>query len=170
MLPKRIPLWKLFVILSVVFVITICAITLINNAHAEQEEVWVLCNPDSFVNVRTKPSTRSMILGSAYCGDRIVIDGKTKNGYIHCIDLSLEMSEGWIHSGYIVYDKPDCSKILQCSIQSDGRVAARKTIDGKRNKWVKKNSTVTVYAVSAEWCVTNKGFIKTEYINLGEEK
>lgn len=136
----------------------------IKTARAEgTTTAWILCRPGDYVNVRTSASTRSESLGRMDAGDSVQIDGRTKNGFAHAKDLSLEMEEGWIHAGYLVFDEPKADGEIH-RIRANGRVACRKWINGPRRCWVQSGSEVKVWFTSAEWCVTNKGYIKSEYV------
>lgn len=162
----RWPLWR--IILISLLIVAVLFVNFYFMTHAKSEEaVWVLCQPDSWVNVRTAPSKHSSEIGRLECGDIAYTDGKIKNGYIHLINLSLEENEGWIKKGYIVYDEPYKPAIYETRVESKGRVAARKTIKGNRRCWLKDGQSIKVYMASAEWCVTNKGFVKTQFIDLG---
>ena len=132
-------------------------------ADTYSDTVWILCQPDSYVNIRNNPFGKSDVVGRADCGDDFSTDGKTKNVFLH-VYATTETGEGWISKGYVVYDKP-VSIGRKMVIESRGRVNARKTVNGKRRCWVKSGDVVTVYWM-AEWAVTSKGFIKSEY--LGE--
>lgn len=129
------------------------------------ETVWILCQPDSFVNIRFKPSGRSDVIGYADCGDAFETDGRIKNGFLH-VYATIENGEGWISCGYVVYSKPEYigKKMV---VDAKGRVKARKTVNGKRRCWVKPGDVVKVYW-AAEWAATNKGFIKYEYLEAIE--
>lgn len=135
--------------------------------HAKTEDAWILCNPNSYVCVRAKPSGRGEIIGRFDAGDKIEVTDKKKNGFIKCINLSLEQEEGWICYGYVVYDEPYVPHFTETYIKSEGRVAARKTVNGDRRCWLKNNAKIKVYLASDEWCITNKGYIKTEFVELG---
>ena len=131
-------------------------------AETEMETVYVLCNPDSYVNIREKPSKRSHQAGFAYCGDDFRTDGRTRNGFLH-VYAGTETGDGWISTGFIVYVKPE--EVNETWIvDSNGRVAARSTIRGKRSRWLKKGKEVHVYYV-AEVAVTNFGFVDAEYVS-----
>jgi hypothetical protein len=130
-------------------------------------ECWVLCQPDSYVNVRAKPKKTSEEVGYFECGAKILTDGKVKNGYLHIFGFMFEVSEGWIHKGYIVYDEPYFPIFENTTIESNGRVAARRTVNGEKRCWLKNGQAIKVYMVSDEWSVTNKGFVKTKFIDLG---
>lgn len=127
-------------------------------------EAWVLCQPDSYVNIRERASSRSAYAGMLMSGDQIWVDGRTKDGYAHCENMSNELGEGWVHAGYIVFEEPE-EVNRQCRISSNGRVSCRRSIDGDRRCWVVDGSEVFVYQVAGEWAVTDKGFIMTEFIS-----
>ena len=152
----------------IMFIVTLCLVILsfVVKAYAD-DECWVLCQPDSFVNVRASSSKNGDVLGRVECGDKLCTDGKTKDGFLHLTGLSFESTEGWIHKGYIVYDEPYAPCFQDTTIQSNGRVAARKTVNGDRKSWLKDGQKIKVYSVSQEWSVTNKGFVKTDYVDLG---
>ena len=121
----------------------------------------MLCQPDSFVYIRECPSGRSPEAGYAECGDVFETDGKKKNGFLH-IYASVEAGEGWISLGYIVWEKP--ARVFETRhIDSKGRVNARRTVNGNRRCWLRGGEEIKVYWM-AEWAVTNKGFVKAEYI------
>ena len=146
--------------------LTLLAIILIclkaGNAFTESSKVWVLCQPDSYVNIRARASSRSQKEGYALCGDSFETDGKSCNGFLH-VYAGIEAGEGWINSGYIVWDEPkEVNRDAQ--IASRGRVALRRTISGKRRKWGHDGDTLKVFWESAEWSVTSQGFVKTEYL------
>lgn len=128
-------------------------------------EAWVLCQPDSWVNIRSRPSSKGEKTGYLESGDRIWIDGKTKDGYAHIDRASTEAGEGWVHAGYIVFEEPELIG-KRCWIRANGRVAARRTIDGDRRCWLVDGSEVSVIQVAGDWALTDEGFVKTEYIDL----
>ena len=149
--------------------IAMTAMVLYGSALAEEREGWILCQPDSYVNARWAASSRSDKLGRLELGDRIRSDGVTKNGFVHCIGLTFESTEGWVHAGYIVWDEPSMETETWV-VNAGGRTACRKYVDGPRRCWAKNHSQVTVFAVSSEWAVTNRGFIRTKYIEPMEEE
>lgn len=135
--------------------------------YSEDEiyEAYIMCQPKSYVNLRIRPSSRAMVEGWFLCGDTVKLDGKSKGSWLHCVDLSMEISEGWVNSGYVVYDKP-IEVNVECAVIGKGRVAARKAINGSRRCWLKPGTIVKVLWKSDEWCVTNYGFIKTEFLEV----
>ena len=162
------PKWKIALIALLIIAAIFINYWFMTHAHADQP-CWILCQPDSWVYARTSPKKKSMELGRLECGEMVYTDGITKNGFVHVYDLNFESSEGWVSKGYVVYDEPYSPRFPETQIKSNGRVSARRTINGKRRCWVKDGQSVRVYMASKEWCVTNKGFIKTKFIELGEE-
>lgn len=154
---------------AAIMLIAVAGIVYARAADMDLTEAWILCQPDSYVNIRARASSKSQIDGYLLSGDRIWLDGETCDGFAHIDRASTERGEGWVHAGYIVFDKPqDINR--QCVIRTNGRVACRRTIDGHRRCWVVNGSTVYVYKIAGEWAVTDKGFIKSEYISGAEEQ
>lgn len=148
-------------LIALAFILLISAL----NSCSFAEDLWeayVVCQPGDYVNVRLNPSRKSEAVGYADAGDSIIIDGTEKNGYLRCYYIG-EMGVGWIHKGYVVYDKPERVNIT-AKVNCKFRVRARQYIGGKRRAWLKKNDEVKVYWLSDDWCVTNKGFVKTKYL------
>lgn len=156
----RFTVWFLIVIIAVYL-----ALSAANTALSESDEYFVICKPGTSVNARISPNKRAEIVGWFDCGDKLLTDGKTRNGFVHIIDCSLEVSEAWIHAGYLVEDEPVILNMTTVVV-SYGRVACRKCIGGKRTRWAKPGTEVTIYARSDEWCVTNKGFVMTKYLGV----
>ena len=132
-------------------------------AGCSAEQVFVLCQPDSWVNVRISPGKRGEVIGRFDLGDELETDGKMRHGYLHLINLSLEETEGWIHAGFVT-DTPVKIYQVKSEIVSKGRVACRRSVNGTRRKWLKDGTKITVYPFSEEWAITNVGFVKAEYI------
>lgn len=141
----------------------IVAYMLMTRAYAEEEDtVWVVCNPESYVNIREQPRKTAHKAGFAYCGDDFRTDGKTKNGFIH-VFAGTEMGDGWISKDFIVYCEPEkVDEVWQ--VESNGRVAVRSTVGGKRTMWVKPGDHIRVYYL-ADVAVTNLGFVSAEYLS-----
>lgn len=153
---------KVIFVFSLVSVLVIACFAMADTSN-DCIDVWVMCNPDSFVNIRVSPSTRSETEGYLMCCDKVLTDGQTKNGFLHCYCTN-ESGEGWVYSGYIVTDEPVIVNEVK-HIESNGRVAARSNIAGDRNCWLKDGREIYVFCESEEWCVTSKGFVKTEFIS-----
>ena len=136
-------------------------------AHADAvvREAWVVCQPGDYVNARSRPSGRSEVLGRFDPGDVVMLDGKKRNGFMHVINAGLEEDECWIHEGYLVYDPPEYLGGETGTVASNGRLAARKRIGGDRRLWLNNGDAVRIWYRSDDWCVTDKGFVKTEFID-----
>ena len=134
----------------------------------DYEEAWIICRPGDYINIRPNPNKRGEPIGRAECGYRLTLDCKKGNGYLHCVDLSLEMSEGWVFAGYVVFDEPELLN-QSATVVSKGRLAVRKYVNGKRTRWLKPMATVKVYYWTDEWCVTNYGFILSDYLEMDGE-
>lgn len=132
-------------------------------ARAETESAWGLCQPDSYVNVRWSPSTKSSAEGQLYMGDEIQLDGEKSGKWLHCI-VSTESGEGWIRSDYVCMDEPEETNESVYEITRN-RTRVRASAGGRVIKMLKKGTRVTVYLKTEEWCVTNLGFIATEFLN-----
>lgn len=132
-------------------------------------EMYIVCQPGDYVNARIKPSTRSESLGRLDTGYSLMTDGKTKNGFLHCPHLLLENNEGWVYAGYLVDDPPVESGGAEFRVRTNGRVACRKCIDGERRCWVNDGDIVKVWYWTREWCVTNRGFVQTKYLERSGE-
>ena len=137
------------------------------SAVAGERWVFILCQPDSWVNAREKPQKSGDSIGRLECGQKILTDGRERNGYLHCIRLSFEISEGWVSKGYIVSDEPQARNQL-ATVRAGGRVACRRGVNGSRKGWVRPGAVVKITASSSEWAVTNKGFIRREYLDEGD--
>ena len=132
------------------------------------ETAYAICVMDDVVNIRATPKTKGEWIGYLNPGDMVRLDGKKQNGYAHCVDMNTESGEGWVFAGYLV---GDCPYLVDCDaeIVSNGRLAARKYVNGKRTKWLKPNATLHVYYLSGEWCSTNCGYVQTKFLRMEEE-
>lgn len=164
-------LWKwirlLLQILAMAAVLILIAMTINSLARADviTEEVWVLCEPDGLVNIRSRAG--GPVVADARCGDVMWTDNKSRSGFLHVTELNAEVDEGWISTRYIVYDQPE-EVNAQWTVTGDGRVACRKWIGGKIKGWAQPGDTVTVYWASDEWAVTSAGYIRRAYLGGGE--
>lgn len=127
---------------------------------------YAICTPGDTVNIRSTPSTHGNQEGYLDCGDMVYLDfTKARNGFVHAVGLTTESGDGWIHSGYLVYSEP-VQMNRTALIVSRGRLAARKNVGGKRTRWLKSGAELTVLVWSEEWCLTNCGYVMTEYLEL----
>lgn len=145
--------------------LVICIITVATSwAEKTGIEAWVMCQPDSYVNVRKRPSSKSESIGRYETGDKVWLTGEMRDGYAYSNQLALEDNEGWISTGYLVYDEPEWKDGASYTVRSNGRVALRRSIEGSRTSWVKDGTKLKVYWYSEEWCCTSRGVIRTEYL------
>lgn len=135
-------------------------------AETDVTEGYILCS--DFVYVRPYPNRKGEPVGRLEPGDRVYLDGKKKNGYLHIIDTGMELSEAWVHKGFVVYDEPT-KENRTAIIVSKGRLAARKYVGGKRTRWLKPLAELTVWYWSNDWALTNCGYVQTKYLELGGE-
>ena len=129
---------------------------------ALSDTVYVLCQPDSFVYVREFPKKGAQMAGYAELGDALETDGVKRNGYLLVYGFE---GDAWISTGFVT-EYPVTVFTARTQINSKGRVACRRSINGTRRKWLKNGSEVTIYAFSADWAITDKGFIQTKYLGV----
>lgn len=155
------------IIAVVSFIVGFLLVQVIVHASAEEYEIrcWVLCQPDSYVNVREFAKKSDNEIGIMECGDAAYTDGRTKRGFLYLCGVNNELGYGWIHKGYVVYSEPVIIT-LETNIYADGRVACWRSIGGTRRCWAQPGDVIRVYAVSDEWSITNKGFVKTQYLGV----
>ena len=137
------------------------------SAEDQTVTAWVICQPGDYINIRARASKRSQAVGRLDCGDDIEITGETENGFAEIADLPMDTPDGaWIYAGYIVLDEPvwygDEMEVI-----GTARVAARKNCCGAIRKLMQPGTVVQVFWKTDEWCVTNYGFIRTEYLEVG---
>lgn len=139
---------------------------LILTGSAFADEYYVLCRPGSEVNVRERPKLKSLAVASVSFGRKVEGD-REQNGFIHVTGLNAEVEEGWIYKGLLIRDEPT-ALTARVDVFGAWRVACRKYADRKSKivKWAYDGESVTVYAISEEWCVTDRGFIRTEFLTL----
>lgn len=154
------------ILFGIMLGIGICGIVL-SEATAEDAETyscWVLCRPETGgVLVREKPQKKSAEIALVDCGRCMETDQREKNGYVHVFGLAAEEDSGWISARYVLWSEPKeiNHKML---VRAEGRVAARKWIEGPVARWIQPGETVTVYWKSSEWAVTDLGYIRSEFI------
>lgn len=136
-------------------------------AVAEDRQVFIICNPESFVNVHRTPKMSSEKAGRLECGDDVLTDGKKKNGFLHVLNVT-EYGEGWVYMGYVV-DEPVIKRTCYGIVAASGRAKARRYINGKKNAWLDVGSEIKVLAYCESWAVTKKGFVDMNYLELWYE-
>ena len=137
-------------------------------AEEDTTNIWVLCDPNSFVCVREAPRKTAYAVGGITCGTQMETDGKTKGNYIHVVNVHAEDDTGWISNQHIVYDEPE-PVYRNATVVSIGRLAARKGVGGKVKKWLQPMDELKVYWWSSQWCLTNYGYVQSAYLELDGE-
>ena len=144
-------------------ILLILAFRDVSNAEPITEQVWVLCDPESYVTLRIGPGKSKPDFGGVLCGAELWTDNKKQNGFLHVLEVPAECDTGWISAKYIVYDRP-VEVNQRRVITGDGRVACRKWVDGKIKDWIMPGDQLTVFWMSPSWAVTSRGYIKSEFI------
>lgn len=125
---------------------------------------WVMCRPGDWVNVRGWAKAKGESYGMLETGYSVELDGQFENGFAHCVDMALETDEGWVSTGYLVFEKPEWMDGAWYRVEADGRVAARKNVSGERLCWLKPGTELQIFWMADEWAVTTRGFIRSEYL------
>lgn len=163
-------LWLVSQIAKIVLLISIIIMVvsiLFSEVHAEEESAYAICMNGDVVNIRSGPKNRAEWIGWLEPGDEVTLDGRKRNGFVHCINMNTESGEGWVFAGYLTYSKPELID-SDATVVSNGRLAARKYVDGKRTKWLKSGTVVHIYYMSDDWCSTNYGYIQTKFLQTEE--
>ena len=137
-------------------------------AQVKAETMWVICEPDDVLLIRSEPKKASPAISELVPGTEVETSGKVRNGYAKLTDLSSESGVGWVRSIYLVDEEPEYVNRI-ARVISKGRLAARRCIGGERIRWLKPGQTVTVWYMTSEWCVTDLGYVQTRYLELEDE-
>lgn len=152
------------IVLLVLTVIALIGILTVYD-YAFADTFYVLCRPGAEVNVREKAKLKSPIVGCVFFADRIETDGKEENGFVHVVNLKAETDSGWIYKGLLSEDEPIPST-GKAQIFGATRVACRKYAYGKLKRWAYEGENVEIYAISERWCVTEYGYIMTDFLTV----
>ena len=136
---------KAFIRAIVLLVLTVIALIAILSVYdyAFADTFYVLCRPGAEVNVREKEA----------------------NGFVHVVNLNAETNSGWIYKGLLSEDEPIPST-GKAQVFGATRVACRKYADGKLKRWAYEGENVEIYAISERWCVTEYGYIMTDFLTV----
>ena len=138
-------------------------------SEEELDTVYVICQIDSRVIIRSSPRKKGIEEAWAEAGDEYLTDWKEKNGYLHVYG-TFEAGEGWICKRYVTIWYPYVYRDGKAFTVNVKRVNCRQYIGGKRKGWLKKGTEVKVYVETPEWCVTNYGYIQTKYLDEVEDE
>ena len=138
----------------------------VNKAHAETVYAteYILCK--DYVIIRQWANRHATEVGQLDPGDEIEIDGKTKDGFAHIVSPT----DGWVWAGNIVFSPVEKVDRL-AYVTARKRLAARRWVDGpnvESKPWLITGSEVRVYYMDSEWAVTNRGYLKVEYLEVEE--
>lgn len=142
------------------FIALVLAVLTISTA-ATAETVYVLCQPNSFVYAREFPKMGAKVAGYVDLGESLETTGERRNGFVQV--YGTEAGTCWVYAGFLTA-YPVTVETVQTQVISKGRVACRRYINGTRRKWLKNGTEITIFARSAEWSITNQGFIQTQYL------
>ena len=142
----------------------ICLTSSLGMSEEEYTTAWIVCQPGDYVNARSRPSSRSSSVGWFDGGDEILLNGKEKNGYV-CVVGRFEIGEAWVSKGYVVYEEP-VRMSATATVISRGKLKARRCVDGKRRCWLRNGDEVKIYWWTEDWCVTNRGYVQTKYLEM----
>lgn len=149
---------KQIVAAVVIFLIIFIFVVALGFADNGELDVWAICQPGHSVIVRDEPSDDAECTAWYRVTDLIRIDGLIKNGYAHC-------EKGWISVRCIVTDKPEWENGRWYAVNEDA--VAWIGSEAKQPCIIYGGTMVQVFWHSADWCVTNRGMIRTN--DLEEE-
>ena len=150
-----------------VIILALAAVMLMIRVALADEPVTMWCiSSDSYVNVREAPSTKSKVGGRLDFGDAVEVTGSERDGsgtLWYRVNGITEQGYGWVCSNYLIDSEP-AKTAKKATVCASGRVAVYKRVNGARKTWAKAGSTVEVSIESTEWCLTDRGWIRTEYL------
>lgn len=148
-------------------VIALIALLLMGTAEAETTKGWVMCQPDSWVYIREKPSKKAPLAARGFMGFEVELDGRKSGKWVHCI-VPCEYGEGWIREDFLSYCEPEEIGSENYKIRKNN-TWARYSAGGRTRRKLQKGAKVKVYMKTAEWSVTSQGFIRTELLEACTE-
>ena len=162
----KVKMSTLITVAALLMILIVAMIIVVARADAgNTTSAWVICKPGGLVHVRSKPG--GSVQGSVLPGREVHTDGKTRNGYLHILDMT-EDGEGWVHLGYVV-DEPPIIEKCNGTIAATGRVMSWRRIDSGKNGWLNICDQVRIYARTEEWAVTSRGYIKADWLEVSIE-
>lgn len=161
--------WKTLALYLVLLVILALSLVMIGNSAARAAQHvtysnWVMCQQDSWVNIRSGPGVNHEVVGYVYPMDELICDAVTKSGWVHVVNPPCDAQEGYVFVGYLTVVEPTEYDGQVMRVDADGRVAVRNNMCGDRVMWIQPGSEVEVYQMSEEWAVCSVGFIRAKYL------
>ena len=108
-------------IVAAVIVGIIIALNDVGLADDYIADVYAICQPGDYVNVRATPKKNGEVVGRFDCGDKFRTDWETQNGYLH-VFVSLEVDEAWIHLGYVSAWEPEWKAGEKMTISAEAMI------------------------------------------------
>jgi len=144
-----------------------------STCHASEDiTCWVVCKPGSHVDVHRAPDKNSQVEGRLDPCDSFLTDGVSKNGFIRVLNVG-ESADAWVYCGYVVTEKPEVLNGERYISVSRGKLYCRRWIGGPkvagRIGYLTNCESVQVFYRTSEWSVTNRGYIKSEYLEADPE-
>lgn len=154
----------------IIGIITFALMTVLILTHSEAEtmQMYGICESGS-INVRVKPNVHSDVCGKIEFGWEIDISESRKVGKTtwYKVDGFGEYGVGWINGNYLSESEPTKPEEQYGRINANGRVAIYNII-GKRKGWAKPKTVFRILIYSEERCLTEKGWIKTKYLDISD--
>lgn len=143
---------------------------ILNTSEAETVTMYGVCEKGS-INVRLKPNGHSEVCGKLEFGWPVDILDSRQSGKVtwYKVDGITEYGYGWVNGNYLLSSEPTKPEEMHGTVTANGRVAVY-SITGKRKGWVKPNESLRVIIYSEERCFTNKGWVKTQYLDIYEKE
>ena len=155
---------------KVTWVLIFLLVANVFSAGSAAETRWIICKPGAQVMIRSEPDKGADECGFLEVGDSFETDGKIRNGFIEAYGVG--DGGGWIYCGYVVDEPPkEINERYICA--ANVQAACRRWVDGPRikgtNGWLKQGRTVKVYFRTDAWSVTNRGYIRSEWLEPDPE-
>ena len=169
---SRREIWlRILCIIAVVAAVVWVAHAIGEEDEPEYQTFYVICKPKSHVNAREFPRKTAKIAGRLECGDAVLTLGERYGRYMKIYGPTFESPDVWIHAGYLVENEPEIYKDgIKGIIRANGRVSVRRFVRGQRRAWIRPGKQVTVYVVSDDWILTNRGYIQREFVEIEQEE
>ena len=83
----------------------------------------------------------------------------------HSVIYGFESGEAWVCAMYL-QDTPVQVESCNGYVVSRGRTALRRSPNGKRIKWLNNGDELDILAMSEEWVLTTRGYVRREYLDV----
>ena len=161
-------------VLSVVFVIIMCGLFVASSAEELSPNAFVLRRrATDNVLIRNNPKDTDYIYWKLVdndppCCAELFLTGEKYGKWLKCICLYLpDQPEGWIHSGFVVYDKPEeCGKMATVT----KTCYAYESIGGREAQKFCVNDYIKILYQSDEWCTTIYGMVSKDSLKIDEKR